>query len=426
MSMIIDFEIEKWLKEIYKKDLQKSQLSWLKFLLNIKYWKKIYFLRNMYIDEKRSNEWLDFFYNWTYEIFLIKYWKYLLFYFNDIRNIQKTRDLYKNEDLLSLMNKQDHWFLIRYKKLFNKQLKTFFENEKFMKKIYFRISQFLCCVRSSNWNFFYKKSNFFNQQLLLELLNFWKKEYDEHWKLKDDWVLYLDNNWVTIKSKNFSILKWSEYYFNWIKYYIAKDLIDLKHYIFKLNYDCQRIVTTFVKNFNSLFYDQVNFDIDISHFDTSNVVNMRYMFNCCSKFNQNVFEYFDTSKVEDMWYMLQNCKRFNQQLTNLNTSKVNDLSYFLSDCENFNQQINHLDTYNCDNFECFLFNCHQFNQEIDKLNFDKAEKIYDILTNSSKFKWNVKWIHFKKIDDEKVKQNFRKISLYRKSKTNEDLPSWRK
>ncbi len=96
-------------------------------------------------------------------------------------------------------------------------------------------------------------------------------------------------------------------------------------------------------------------------FNTSNVTNMLCMFLCCNTFNQ-VIE-FDTSNVVDMSYMFAGCKDFDQPI-DFDTSKVTNMSYMFYDCHKFNQQIA-FDTSNVIYMPFMFWYCSKFNKLID-------------------------------------------------------------
>jgi len=79
-----------------------------------------------------------------------------------------------------------------------------------------------------------------------------------------------------------------------------------------------------------------SFNEDISHWDTSSVRNMRFMFNQSEDFNQDIGSW-DTSNVTDMWGMFQNAYSFNQDISNWDYSNVTILNGFLFNAFNFSQ-----------------------------------------------------------------------------------------
>ena len=65
--------------------------------------------------------------------------------------------------------------------------------------------------------------------------------------------------------------------------------------------------------------------LDVSHFDTSNVKNMSYMFDGCNSLTSLDLSHFDTSNVTDMSGMFLGCLSLKElDVSNFNTSKVKD------------------------------------------------------------------------------------------------------
>ena len=73
--------------------------------------------------------------------------------------------------------------------------------------------------------------------------------------------------------------------------------------------------------------------IDVSNFDTSKVTNMSWMFDCCSNLTNLNVSKFDTSKVTDMSMMFYACGRLtNLDVNNFNTSKVTNMKTMFGSC----------------------------------------------------------------------------------------------
>ena len=73
--------------------------------------------------------------------------------------------------------------------------------------------------------------------------------------------------------------------------------------------------------------------IDVSNFDTSKVTNMSWMFDCCSNLTNLNVSKFDTSKVTDMSMMFYACGRLtNLDVNNFNTSKVTNMKKMFGSC----------------------------------------------------------------------------------------------
>ena len=74
--------------------------------------------------------------------------------------------------------------------------------------------------------------------------------------------------------------------------------------------------------------------LDLSNFNTSNIVNMKQMFAHCKALTSlTLSPSFDTSKVTDMNSMFFNCYALTSlDLSSFNTSKVTDMSYMFKQC----------------------------------------------------------------------------------------------
>lgn len=73
--------------------------------------------------------------------------------------------------------------------------------------------------------------------------------------------------------------------------------------------------------------------LDLSHFDTSNVTNMYYMFYGCSGLTSLDLSSFNTSKVMAMGWMFRVCSGLTSlDLSGFNTSSVTDMSYMFLGC----------------------------------------------------------------------------------------------
>jgi surface protein len=80
--------------------------------------------------------------------------------------------------------------------------------------------------------------------------------------------------------------------------------------------------TDVTTNFHNLFNKNKQLvEIDVSHFNTSNVTNMSYMFNELNEVTKIIgLENFDTSNVKNINYMFAECKKLeNIDVSNFDT-----------------------------------------------------------------------------------------------------------
>ncbi len=88
--------------------------------------------------------------------------------------------------------------------------------------------------------------------------------------------------------------------------------------------DLSNFDTSNVTSMNGMFYNSQATTLDVSNFDTSNVTNMRAMFHGCKTPIINVSS-FNTSSVTDMSYMFSGSKATSLDLSNFDTSNVTNM-----------------------------------------------------------------------------------------------------
>lgn len=98
--------------------------------------------------------------------------------------------------------------------------------------------------------------------------------------------------------------------------------------------DLSSFDTSKVTDMSRMFYASTDFkDINLDSFDTSNVVNMRGMFAGYAGETLDV-SHFDTSKVTDMSYMFWRCENLSSlDISHFDVSKVTDMKSMFSCCD---------------------------------------------------------------------------------------------
>jgi len=128
-----------------------------------------------------------------------------------------------------------------------------------------------------------------------------------------------------------------------------------------------------VTNFQSMFGSAIAFanggspDINNWTLNTSNPVNISYMFQSAFAFNQPLNNW-NTSSVTDMSAMFNGNSIFNQPLNNWNTSAVKDMSFTFSNANSFNQPLNNWNTSSVTNMNNMFGYAASFNQNIGMWN----------------------------------------------------------
>ena len=147
--------------------------------------------------------------------------------------------------------------------------------------------------------------------------------------------------------------------------YTFKDLPTNCNHIFYncsslINLDLSNFDTKDVMNMSYMFYMCYNLTkVNLSNINTQKVNNMKLMFyNCSSLTNLNLSS-FDTRNVKDMKMMFYNCSSLIKlNVSNFNTEKVDDMSGMFSDCFSLSKlNLNNFNTTNVLNFFCMFSDC---------------------------------------------------------------------
>ena len=175
--------------------------------------------------------------------------------------------------------------------------------------------------------------------------------------------IYLDENQITIKAKEWSI-SGDIGLINEIEYEVISEE-ELRRRILN-DEDITRVCTSKITLMTQLFDNKKTFNQDISTWDTSNVNGMNFMFNMAEAFNQNISSW-NTSNVQDMNYMFRNALSFNQNIRFWDTSNVTIMRDMFNGAVSFNQDLsswNVLKVYDC---QSVFFNT--LNWTLQKPNF---------------------------------------------------------
>ena len=135
--------------------------------------------------------------------------------------------------------------------------------------------------------------------------------------------------------------------------------------------------TSHVTNMSNMFNNAVNFNSDISRWDTSQVTTMISMFSAAVSFNSNISEW-NTSKVVDMVYMFYNATAFNQPIGNWDTNKVTSMAYMFTQATAFNSNISGWNTSKVSDMAYMFSQATAFNQNLASWN------ITEILYNAGR------------------------------------------
>ena len=111
------------------------------------------------------------------------------------------------------------------------------------------------------------------------------------------------------------------------------------------------------------FFNDTEFNSDISFWDTSNVTNMYRMFYGAVNFDQDISNW-DMSNVVDMVKMFQDAESFNQDISNWNVSSLRDMYATFSGALAFNQPLGSWDVSNVIGMDNIFNGASTFNQDL--------------------------------------------------------------
>ena len=122
--------------------------------------------------------------------------------------------------------------------------------------------------------------------------------------------------------------------------------------------------TSKVINMSSMFLGCSSLiNLDLSSFNTNNVINMNSMFSFCSSLTSLNLSNFNTSKVNNMRSMFYNCSSLqNLNISNFNTSNVINLGCMFSSCSSLtNLNLSNFNTNNVNDMSEMFSSCSSMN-----------------------------------------------------------------
>ena len=117
--------------------------------------------------------------------------------------------------------------------------------------------------------------------------------------------------------------------------------------------------------------------LDVSNFDTSNVTDMSYMFRGCGGLTSLDVSNFDTSKVTDICGMFYGCSSLTSlDVSNFDTSNVEDMHSMFDSCRSLTSlDVSNFDTSNVTNMGSMFEDCSSLTS-LDVSNFDTSNVTY--------------------------------------------------
>ena len=237
----------------------------------------------------------------------------------------------------------------------------------------------------------------------LDISNIWDTELIAH--ISDDYVIsgintdlavleeIVENwgvNWLNLPIKCWDKSPWDTFEVDWIIYTVVDnqmlyDKIESNDIAF-YETACTSLVTDMntADAYNGWVFYNATINPDLSHWDTSNVTDMSYMFRDASVFNQPLN--LDTSNVTSMYCMFYNAYSFNQPLK-WDTSNVTKMSYMFYKANSFNQQLS-FDTSKVTKTDKMFMLASSFDQSLD-FNTSSITNMNDMFDSDSNFNQDI-------------------------------------
>ena len=90
-----------------------------------------------------------------------------------------------------------------------------------------------------------------------------------------------------------------------------------------------------VENIKAAFFDDENFNADLSKWNISKVKSTLNLFKGCENFSGEWISNWDVSNIEEMDYMFKGCKKFDADLSDWNVSNVTTMAEMFYYCKKF-------------------------------------------------------------------------------------------
>ena len=137
----------------------------------------------------------------------------------------------------------------------------------------------------------------------------------------------------------------------------------------------------------------VNFNEDISDWDTSNAEDMFFMFVGAERFNQDLSGW-RTSRVIDFGGMFNNCTRFNGDVSTWDTSNALSMGFMFNNAISFDQDLSRWDVSNVVSFRAMLQNAEVFSADLSQWDVSSGTDFGNMFLSASSFssdlsRWNV-------------------------------------
>ena len=141
----------------------------------------------------------------------------------------------------------------------------------------------------------------------------------------------------------------------------------------------------------NMFYKTKTFDSNLSNWDVSEMISLRYMFNKAYSFN-GVISDWNVSKVTDMTYMFSDASNFNGDLSDWDVSKVTYMTHMFTDATSFNGDISDWDVSSVERMYGMFAGASSFARNLAGWNVSSVSSVYSMtsmFTGTTSFNRNL-------------------------------------
>ena len=126
--------------------------------------------------------------------------------------------------------------------------------------------------------------------------------------------------------------------------------------------------------------------LDVTHFNTAKVTDMRYMFSSCSSLTSLDVTNFNTANVANMSYMFSGCSSLTSlDVTHFNTANVTNMSGMFNSCSALTSlDVTHFNTANVTTMNSMFYNCSKLTSlDVSKFNTENVTNMSGMFNSCS-------------------------------------------
>lgn len=164
------------------------------------------------------------------------------------------------------------------------------------------------------------------------------------------------------------------------------NLVDLKQWGAT---EIQRFGADPARNLSSLFYNVQGFQITAADMPTlPEGCSFEGLFARCQDFNSDI-GHWDTDNVVSLKSCFEGASAFNRDISNWRTGRVTDMSWCFAEAIAFDGPLNTWDTVSCTNMEAMFYFAQVFDQPLDQWNVSNVRTMFSMFNGAAAFNQNL-------------------------------------